>query len=153
MVANFVKIVGKVWRNFENILRKISHQFPEKLTTSSPGTTASSTVRLSLKARKLPPQPEKLRSSCSFSKWGRIPHKSTVASYQTVSCSSKLCKLQEKISRLCNLYYRRNPVYSSTERSPKVLHVSYRGPWVTSTHTDLYSLVMPNDTKQNMPLC
>ncbi len=38
------------------------------------------------------------------------------------------------------------------EYSPKALHVTYRGPRVTSTRTYLYSLVTPTNTKQNMPL-
>ncbi len=44
------------------------------------------------------------------------------------------------------LYYRTNIVNSSMERSPKALHVTYRGLWMTSTHTDLYSLVTPTNT-------
>ncbi len=56
------------------------------------------------------------------------------------------------LRRLCNLLsYRRNTVYCSTECSPKALHVTYRGRWVTSTRAYLSSLVTPTNTKQNMP--
>ncbi len=55
--------------------------------------------------------------------------------------------------RVCNLlYYRRNTVYSSPEHSPKALRVTYRDPWVMSTHAYLYSLVTPSNTKQNIPI-
>ncbi len=39
-----------------------------------------------------------------------------------------------------------------TEHPLTVLHVTYRGPWVMSTHDGLYLFVTPTNTKQNMLL-
>ncbi len=72
--------------------------------------------------------------------------------YYAVQCELQhFSSLNLVYTRLCNLHCRRNTVCSSTD-SPKALHVTYRGPWVTSTRVYLYSLVMPTNTKQNMSL-